>query len=327
MQQEGVGAGVGPHDLGGQFDAFGPINTDELTITTHWQSRVDALANVLFTKKIVSVDEFRRFIEALPHDHNFHYYGKWASSLLQLLLRKGILDETEVHRLLYGEPSTSEELFQVGDRVKVKRFNTQSLFRRPHIRTPGYLFGKTGVVASVAGAFLPPEQVSWNRDMSKHVALQPVYRVAFTMGEIWMHAEKPEDTVEVEVFQEWLKAAHSHGEEEGHGHHLHHEHAHEHAHSHDAEDHGHTHETRTETERVAIERETSFSLAVQQETIAECLLGEVVRVGLVTAAELREAELRRDSRTASPVGPRLVAKVWLVPLILILIFVPIEGVA
>ena len=293
----------GPHDLGGVLEAFGPVNAEEQTITAHWQSRVDALATVLFGKDIVGVDEFRRFIEALPTDtyNSWNYYGKWAASLLQLLLRKGSLDEREVHRLLYGEPSPSEELFKVGDRVKVKRFNTQGLFRRPHIRTPGYLFGKTGVIESVAGAFLPPEQVSWNRDMSRHVTPQPVYRVRFTMGEIWMHAEKPEDTVEVEVFQEWLKAAHGHD----HGH----EHSHEHGHS--EEDHGHTHETRTETERVAIERETAFSLSAQQEAIAECLLSEAVRVGLVTAAELREAELMRDSRSTSPAGPRIVAKAWL----------------
>jgi membrane associated rhomboid family serine protease len=57
---------LGVHDLGGVAEAFGPIKLDEPTLTSHWQSRVDALAALLFKRKIVGVDEFRRFIEQLP---------------------------------------------------------------------------------------------------------------------------------------------------------------------------------------------------------------------------------------------------------------------
>ncbi len=311
MQKE-EGLPRGPHDLGGVIEAFGPVKDEELTITAHWQSRVDALATLLFAKKLVSVDEFRRFIESLPSDTyvGFHYYGKWATAILQLLLRKGLLAETDVHRILYGEPSTSEVLFKVGQRVKVKRFETKGLFRRPHIRTPGYLFGKTGTVEMVAGSFLPPEQVSWNRDLSRPVPVQPLYRLRFAMGDIWQHAESPSDTVDVEVFQEWLKEAHEHAHEHAHDHD--HGHSHSHGHSHEEEDdHGHTHDTRTETERVAVERETNFSLSAQQDAIAECLLSEAVRVGILTAAELLETELIRDSKTNDPVGPNIVARAWL----------------
>ncbi len=74
------------------------------------------------------------------------------------------------------------------------------------------------------------------------------------------------DTIDVEIFQEWLKESALHDDE--HHHHHHHHHAHEHLHGEAHEDHGHTHETRLETERIAIEREIPFSLSVQEEAIA-----------------------------------------------------------
>jgi hypothetical protein len=152
-----IGA-LGVHDLGGVAEAFGPVNDKEATITAHWQSRVDALSYVLFKKQIVGVDEFRRFIEALPVDsyNSFHYYGKWATSLFQILLRKGLIAEKDVFEELYGPAAPSQVLYKEGDNVKVLRFNSAGLFRRPHLRTPGYVFGKRGVIQSIAGSFLPP---------------------------------------------------------------------------------------------------------------------------------------------------------------------------
>lgn len=304
----GVGA-LGVHDLGGLEEAFGKIDLEEPTITSHWQSRVDALAVVLFKRKVILVDEFRRFIEALPSNTyaSFHYYGKWATSLLQVLLRKGLLKEKSVFAQLYGGQSSSDQLFQVGDSVKVLRYDVGgALFRRPHLRTPGYVFGKKGIIQSFAGMFLPPQLVSWNFDAEQAIEPQPVYRVRFRFGDIWQHdPESANDTIDVEIFQEWLKANHH---DESHDHDRH-DHAHVHGHTHSTlEDHGHTHETKLETERVAIERE--FSMSVQEEAIAECLLQQVVEAGIVTAEELLEAEALRDSRSNDPVGPKVVAKAW-----------------
>jgi nitrile hydratase subunit alpha len=122
-------------------------------------------------------------VSALPVDSyaNYNYYGKWATSLLQVLLRKGLLNEKSVFLELYGDHATQEQLFVVGDTVKVLQFNTKALFRRPHLRTPGYLFGKKGIIQSLAGRFLPPEQVSWNFDAKLKPEPQPCYRVRFRL--------------------------------------------------------------------------------------------------------------------------------------------------
>lgn len=309
------------HDLGGIPALLGlPIDVSEPTITAQWHSRIDALANILFRRKLIGVDEFRRFIEALAPDtyRDFHYYGKWAASLLQLLLKNGILEEEKVHFLLYGAPE-SQQRFQVGDRVVVRSFNRRGLFRRPHLRTPGYIFGCFGVIESVAGRFAPPELVSWNFNPSTAppVEKQYLYRVRFAMGDVWRHAEHPADSLDVEIFQEWLAPISEHQEARPSSDFLVHDHEHHH-HHHDDHD-NHEHDARTVTEQVALDRETMgattasdaiFSLSAQQEAIAQVLLSEVIRVGLVTAEELLEIERQRDAIGANPLGAAVVARAW-----------------
>lgn len=97
--------------------------------------------SVLFKEQIINVDEFRRYIEALPPlvYTQMHYYGKWAASILQCLLRSGVLHEEEVETVLVGPKQTGPARFKVGDRVRVRRFEPlgMNLIRKPHLRTPG----------------------------------------------------------------------------------------------------------------------------------------------------------------------------------------------
>ena len=73
-----------------------------------------------------------------------------------------------------------------------------------HIRTPWYCRGKTGRVERICGAFGNPEELAYNRTDGVDV---PLYRVRFTMAEIWGEgAERPEDTIDIEIFEHWLEA-------------------------------------------------------------------------------------------------------------------------
>jgi len=45
------------------------------------------------------------------------------------------------------QPGIVEKKFAVGDTVEVRAEKSRSDWRKPHLRTPGYIFGKTGVVA------------------------------------------------------------------------------------------------------------------------------------------------------------------------------------
>lgn len=73
-----------------------------------------------------------------------------------------------------------------------------------HIRTPYYLRGKTGKVERVLGPFGIPEQLAYGLDARR----EKLYRVRFTMREIWGDAaENPDDTLDAEIFAHWLSPA------------------------------------------------------------------------------------------------------------------------
>jgi hypothetical protein len=62
------------------------------------EREVDAVRLLLGAKKIMSVDELRRQIEAIPEDdyHRMTYYERWTRSMLANLLEKGIVTEAEL---------------------------------------------------------------------------------------------------------------------------------------------------------------------------------------------------------------------------------------
>lgn len=72
-----------------------------------------------------------------------------------------------------------------------------------HIRTPWYLRGKTGVIERICGAFENPEELAYGRASSP----VPLYRVRFTMAEVWGdEIERADDTIDAEIFEHWLES-------------------------------------------------------------------------------------------------------------------------
>lgn len=91
-------------------------------------------------------------------------------------------------------------LFQVGDKVRVKRTHPPG-----HRRTPYYIRGKTGVVERIAGTFANPEELAYGFDGEPRRRL---YRVRFSQKEIWPRYDGPaQDTLDLEVFEHWLDPA------------------------------------------------------------------------------------------------------------------------
>lgn len=86
------------HDLGG-VDRFmcEPIDTAQHTLSD-FDREVDALRGVLGAKRIMSVDELRRGIEAIPETdyHRLSYYERWVRSIADTLLRRGVISEAEL---------------------------------------------------------------------------------------------------------------------------------------------------------------------------------------------------------------------------------------
>ncbi len=92
------------HDLGG----VSKFMCDAVDIEPHgltaFDREVDALRQVLGAKKIGSVDELRRGIEAIPEAdyHRLSYYQRWIRSITDNLLRRGLITEDELRAALEG---------------------------------------------------------------------------------------------------------------------------------------------------------------------------------------------------------------------------------
>lgn len=73
--------------------------------------QVDALRQILGRKAVMSVDELRRGIEAIPEAdyHRLSYYERWIRSIADNLLRKGVISEAELAAALAAQDGVARE--------------------------------------------------------------------------------------------------------------------------------------------------------------------------------------------------------------------------
>ena len=95
----------GHHDLGGR--PAGKVERDEHDYEL-WERRIDAMAVLLGSKKLLTVDQRRKNIEALPPEmyDSLSYYERWLMSTAQSLIERGIITTEEL----------SHKLFEIGNR-------------------------------------------------------------------------------------------------------------------------------------------------------------------------------------------------------------------
>jgi len=107
--------------------------------------------------------------------------------------------------------SSTEPLFCVGQKVRVRREESRIRWRRPHLRTPGYLFGSVGEVTSLVGAFSDPERQTFFEGPTSVVPKRPLYIVTFSASALWADGQVPgpQHSVTAEIYQPWLEAVDS----------------------------------------------------------------------------------------------------------------------
>ncbi len=90
------------HDLGG-VSAFlcEAVDTSPHALDD-FDREVDAIRQILGMKRVMSVDELRRGIEAIPEAeyHRLSYYQRWIRSITANLLEKGVFTEAELRAAL-----------------------------------------------------------------------------------------------------------------------------------------------------------------------------------------------------------------------------------
>jgi hypothetical protein len=86
------------HDMGGVAKFMcEPVDTEPHGLT-EFDREVDALRQVLAAKKLMTVDEMRRGIEAIPEAEylRLSYYSRWMRSIADNMIRRGVLTEAEL---------------------------------------------------------------------------------------------------------------------------------------------------------------------------------------------------------------------------------------
>lgn len=86
------------HDLGGIARFLcEPIDTEAHALSA-FDREVDAIRQILGAKGVMSVDELRRGIEAIPEAeyHRLSYYERWIRSIADNLMARGVVGEAEL---------------------------------------------------------------------------------------------------------------------------------------------------------------------------------------------------------------------------------------
>jgi hypothetical protein len=86
------------HDLGGVSQFMCERVDTEPHALTDFDREVDAIRQLLGMKQVMSVDELRRGIEAIPEAdyHRLSYYQRWIRAIADTLLRKGVITAAEL---------------------------------------------------------------------------------------------------------------------------------------------------------------------------------------------------------------------------------------
>ena len=202
----------GIHDLGGK-QGFGAVRYTLNAPAFHaqWELRVNSLYTLAVRQGIFNMDEYRHAIERMEPRHylSASYYERTLTGLATLCVEKGLLSVDELERRANGSfplagPSApgrtnvaGRERFAPGDRVRVRSDHVPG-----HVRMPGYIRGKTGVVVSESPSYPFPDAHAH----SVEAADEPTYDVRFNALDLWPDSAEPA-LVHVGVFQSYLQRA------------------------------------------------------------------------------------------------------------------------
>jgi hypothetical protein len=285
-----------------------------ITEYAYWEQQIDAVLGLVSRKGIMNVHMLRQGIESIDKDvyNKLSYYERWAISIAKRCLESGVLTQEDLNKK-YGSPlnSTDEQLFQVGDKVRVHHENYATRWIKPHLRTPGYLYGKTGTIERCCGSYPNPEYFAYdNTDSTTH--RQPLYRVRFNQKSIWDQYEGgADDSIDVEIYQHWIMPASTQEGEDHHEHGVGHQHKEHHHHHHDDDDdHDHIHEARAIVEQTAINREGT---PLPAQHLAESLVSALLDKNIITSEELRKQIETNQMAGVEQRGANIVVEAWLNP--------------
>ncbi len=94
----------------------------------------------------------------------------------------------------------TSQRFKPGDHVRVRPEDKPG-----HVRTPGYVRGKAGLVESVLGEFRNPELLAYG---DPGLPERPLYKISFRQKDLWEgYPGPPDDTLCMDIYEHWLEPA------------------------------------------------------------------------------------------------------------------------
>ena len=200
----------GVHDLGGR-QGFGPVVREGHTEPFHGEAdiRIAAMWVRLIRHGVYNMDEYRHAIERMEPRHYMaaSYYERTFTAVASLCVERGVCSAEALRGaagLNLGLSRTSRPGRQppaelpdigVGDRVRVK-----DEFVGGHIRMPGYIRGKQGVVVGVS----PPYPYPDAHGHGLPAPWQRTFDVRFDSQELWPDGAEAAE-VTVGVFHAYLE--------------------------------------------------------------------------------------------------------------------------
>ena len=217
----------GVHDMGGMHD-MGPIQPQQNEPVFHarWEGRIWALSQAMGAWRRWNGDSSRQETELIPPAEylSMSYYQKRFVRLVEQMVKVGLVTRAEIEsgKRAKGSPKATPPLtadkvpayiatgtpksrnvavaprFQVGQRVRARNIHPTT-----HTRLPRYARGKLGTVERDHGVFVFP-------DTNAHFLgekPQHVYSVRFTARELWGEQAKPQDTVYLAMWDDYLEPA------------------------------------------------------------------------------------------------------------------------
>jgi len=202
----------GMHDLGGR-QGFGAVRytLDAPAFHAAWEVRANSLYAFAVRSGLFNMDEYRHAIERMEPRHYLtaSYYERSLTSLLTLCVEKGVVTREELERRAGGSiplasPSApgranvaTRERYAVGDRVRVRDDHVPG-----HVRMPGYIRGKSGVVVGISPAYPFPDAHAHGIEAQD----EPTYDVRFRSEDLWPDSADSA-LVHAGVFQSYLERA------------------------------------------------------------------------------------------------------------------------
>jgi nitrile hydratase subunit beta len=195
------------HDLGGK-QGFGRVAFPWPAHDETWEPTLRALSACALRNHIYNMDEFRHAIERMAPRHYITaaYFERHLAAVASLLVEKGLVTQEELEALAGGRvllagsigpgrPPAAPQNFAMGETVRVKNEYVPG-----HVRMPGYIRGKTGVVVGIS----PPYPFPDSAGHGMQAPMEPTYDVRFRARDLW--PECCDDAMNhVGVFQSYLE--------------------------------------------------------------------------------------------------------------------------